>query len=78
MGWDWNIGGRMPYKRRHPCGWDSGPDEPTLEELHDILNCAAKQGCRQCVECSETALDILVRRVEARNKNTPRDRGRLR
>lgn len=43
-----------------PCGWETHLSISDLEELHQILNCAAARGCGQCVRCSERALEKLL------------------
>ena len=61
----------MVYRRKEPCGWDAKSQAPELEELHEILKCAAEQGCRQCVGCSEKAFNLLNERIKAISPGIP-------
>jgi hypothetical protein len=48
-------------KQNVRCGWDmgrGGPDD--LDGLHDILLCATRRGCNECVTCSERALSLVL------------------
>ncbi|OAN55266.1 hypothetical protein A6A04_11445 [Paramagnetospirillum marisnigri] len=51
-----------------PCGWEQRASALDLEELHQVLNCAAERGCALCVRCSERALEKLL--VIARRERT--------
>ncbi|CUW37505.1 conserved protein of unknown function [Magnetospirillum sp. XM-1] len=52
-----------------PCGWERRPVPLDVDELHQVLNCAAARGCNQCVKCSELALEQMLR--QARQKGRP-------
>lgn len=43
------------------CAWDLGKGgADDLEGLHDILMCASRRGCNDCVDCSERALEFVL------------------
>jgi hypothetical protein len=43
------------------CAWELGKGGPgDLEGLHDILMCATRRGCNDCVDCSERALEQVL------------------
>jgi hypothetical protein len=43
------------------CRWlTDAQAEASLASLQAILNCASRQGCRECVPCSERALSLLL------------------
>ena len=44
-----------------PCDWESRIGSMDLEALHQVLNCAASRGCGECVRCSESALEQMLR-----------------
>lgn len=46
-----------------PCGWEEQAEHHDVEDLHQVLNCASARGCNQCVRCSETALELMLRRA---------------
>ncbi len=50
----------MARKSREPCLWEMRVDNPTHDELHAYLSCAAEQSCRNCVMCSDRALEMLI------------------
>lgn len=58
------------------CAWYQGQGMPDdLDSLHTILMCAAKHGCSQCVDCSETALELLLNAAGRGDRMPPpRDR----
>jgi hypothetical protein len=57
------------------CGWDEGKGgADDLEGLHDILMCASRRGCGDCVECSERALERVLQ-ASRRPAASPREEG---
>ncbi|MBF0324165.1 hypothetical protein [Magnetospirillum moscoviense] len=56
------------------CGWQIGKGgENDLEGLHDILVCASRRGCGDCVDCSEKALEMVLR--ASRKPAAPSEKG---
>jgi hypothetical protein len=56
----------------HHCRWHTDPGaEASLDSLQTILNCASRQGCHDCVPCSERALKLFLKaaRMHASNVN---------
>jgi hypothetical protein len=41
------------------CRWQDSDSHQSLESLQAILNCASLHGCRECVPCSEKALEMF-------------------
>ena len=52
------------------CRWQVDPkSDENLDSLQVILNCASLHGCRECVPCSERALEMF--RKAALDERTP-------
>ncbi len=57
----------MRERKDADCPRDTlGPWADSLNGLHQILNCAAVHSCRECVGCSEAAMDRLLGLIRCR------------
>lgn len=58
----------MRNRKGEDCPWPpNSPAEHDLGVLQSALNCASAHGCRECVPCSERALELFRQTARRRS-----------